>query len=45
MAKIDSIYDTLLQIFTLAQSEGIASYQAADRLAEQRLRKTDGADS
>jgi leucine dehydrogenase len=45
MAKIDSIYDTLLQIFTLAQSEGIPSYQAADRLAEQRLRKTDGADS
>jgi leucine dehydrogenase len=42
MAKIDSIYDTLLQIFTLAQSEGIPSYQAADRLAEQRLRKVDG---
>jgi len=42
MAKIDSIYNTLQQIFTLAQSEGIPSYQAADRLAEQRLRKVDG---
>lgn len=45
MAKIDSIYDTLLQIFAMARSEGIPSYQAADRLAEQRLRKADGADS
>lgn len=37
LAKTDAIYDTLLKIFTLAEREKIATYQAADRLAEERL--------
>jgi leucine dehydrogenase len=36
-AKVDAIYDTLLDIFRTAEAEGIATYQAADRLAEKRL--------
>jgi leucine dehydrogenase len=35
--KIDAIYDTLLRIFEIAAREKIASYKAADRLAEERL--------
>jgi len=37
LAKTDAIYDTLLKIFTLAEREKIPTYQAADRLAEERL--------
>jgi len=37
LAKTDAIYDTLSKIFTLAQQEKIPTYQAADRLAEERL--------
>jgi leucine dehydrogenase len=40
LAKTDAIYDTLLKIFTLAEQEKIPTYQAADRLAEERLRQT-----
>jgi len=36
LAKTDAIYDTLLKIFELAQREKIATYQAADRLAEEQ---------
>jgi leucine dehydrogenase len=36
-AQVDAIYDTLLDIFRTAEAEGIATYQAADRLAEKRL--------
>jgi leucine dehydrogenase len=36
LAKTDAIYDTLLRIFDLAQQEKIPTYQAADRLAEER---------
>ena len=36
-AKVDEIYDTVLDIFKTAESEGIPTYQAADRLAEKRL--------
>lgn len=36
LAKTDAIYDTLLKIFALAEQEKIPSYQAADRLAEER---------
>jgi len=36
LAKTDAIYDTLLKIFTLAEQEKIPTYQAADRLAEER---------
>jgi leucine dehydrogenase len=37
MRKAGEIYDTLLQIFQIAQDEGIATYVAADRLAERRI--------
>jgi leucine dehydrogenase len=37
LAKTDAIYDTLLKIFALAEQEKIPTYQAADRLAEERL--------
>jgi leucine dehydrogenase len=36
LAKTDAIYDTLLTIFAMAEREKIATYQAADRLAEER---------
>jgi leucine dehydrogenase len=39
LAKVDAIYDTLLRIFALAEREKIPTYQAADRLAEEMLRK------
>jgi leucine dehydrogenase len=35
--KVREIYDTLLDIFTLARAEGIPTYKAADQLAESRL--------
>ncbi len=38
-AKLDEIYDTVLAIFRTAAVERIATYKAADRLAEQRLQK------
>jgi leucine dehydrogenase len=37
MKKIDSIYDTLLNIYSLATRERIPTYQAADRIVEERL--------
>jgi leucine dehydrogenase len=39
LRKVDEIYDTTLRIFQSAQAEGIATSQAADRLAEHRLRR------
>jgi leucine dehydrogenase len=36
-AKVDEIYDTLLDIFRMAESEDIPTYKAADRLAERRF--------
>ncbi|MBA3240700.1 MAG: Glu/Leu/Phe/Val dehydrogenase [Acidobacteria bacterium] len=36
-AQVEEIYDTLLHLFALAQSEGVPTHVAADRLAEQRL--------
>jgi leucine dehydrogenase len=35
--KADEIYDTILKVFAIAKSEGIPTYLAADRLAEQRI--------
>ena len=35
--KVDEIYDTLLNIFQMAEVEGIPTSRAADRMAEQRL--------
>ena len=40
LAKTDAIYDTLLNIFELATREKIPTYQAADRLAEERWKPT-----
>ncbi|HUQ21110.1 MAG TPA: Glu/Leu/Phe/Val dehydrogenase family protein, partial [Gemmatimonadaceae bacterium] len=37
LKKADEIYDTVLGVFEIAKSEGIPSYEAADRLAERRL--------
>ena len=37
LAKTDAIYDTLLRIFAMADQEKIPTYQAADRLAEERF--------
>jgi leucine dehydrogenase len=39
LAKTDAIYDTLLKIFALAEQEKIPTYQAADRLAEERWQR------
>jgi len=36
-AKVDEIYDTVLDILSTADAEGIPTYKAADRLAEKRL--------
>jgi leucine dehydrogenase len=35
--KIDAIYDTILSIIRMSSEAGIPTYQAADRLAEERL--------
>ena len=37
MRKAGEIYNTLLQIFELADGEGIPTYRAADRVAERRI--------
>ncbi len=36
-AKAGEIYDTILRVFEIAKEEGLPSYRAADRLAEQRI--------
>jgi leucine dehydrogenase len=36
-AKVDAIYDTALNIFNIAATEGISTHKAADRLVEKRL--------
>ncbi|HEY0528491.1 MAG TPA: Glu/Leu/Phe/Val dehydrogenase [Gemmatimonadaceae bacterium] len=35
--KADDIYDTVLRVFDIAEAKKIPTYEAADRLAEQRL--------
>ena len=35
--KAGEIYDTILNVFSIAKRDGVPSYLAADRLAEQRL--------
>ena len=39
LEKIDEIYDTVLKVFKAAEAQGITPNQAADRLAEDRLRQ------
>ena len=36
--KADEIYDTVLGVYEIAKVDGIPTYQAADRLAERRLK-------
>jgi leucine dehydrogenase len=36
--KADEIYDTVLKVFSIAKHDRVPTYQAADRLAEQRIR-------
>lgn len=38
LRKADEIYDTILGVFEIAKQDGVPTYQAADRLAERRLR-------
>ena len=42
--KAGEIYDTLLRIFQISQKDGIPTYRAADRLAEQRVAAVAGLD-
>jgi leucine dehydrogenase len=42
MAKVTGIYDTVLRIFKSAEEEGITTNEAADRLAEDRLKHARG---
>src|SRR5690606_12420479 len=42
--KAGEIYDTILRIFEIARRDGIPSYQAADRLAEERIAAVAGLD-
>ena len=37
LAKVDEIYDTVLDILRTADAEGVPSYKAADRIAERRM--------
>jgi leucine dehydrogenase len=40
--KADEIYDTILKVFAIAKSQKLPTYQAADHLAEQRIRAVGG---
>jgi leucine dehydrogenase len=42
--KAGEIYDTLLRIFKISKQDGIPTYRAADRLAEQRVAAVAGLD-
>jgi leucine dehydrogenase len=39
LAKVSRIYDILLKVFQIAEERGIGTAEAADRLAEERIRK------
>lgn len=45
LRKIDEIYDTTLRIFESAQAQGLTTNKAADRLAEDRLRRAEKSNS
>ncbi|HXT48994.1 MAG TPA: leucine dehydrogenase, partial [Gemmatimonadaceae bacterium] len=38
LRKADEIYHTILGVFEIAKSDGIPTYEAADRLAERRVK-------
>jgi leucine dehydrogenase len=42
LRKADEIYETVLSVFRMAKSTGIPTYQAADRVAEQRINAVRG---
>jgi len=42
-SKVDNIYETVLRIYQIAGHENIPTYQAADRLAEQRIEQAKSA--
>lgn len=42
LRKADEIFDTTLGVFEIAKEQGIPTYQAADRLAERRLKAVVG---
>jgi leucine dehydrogenase len=37
MKKVEGIYDTIIRLFDIAKRDGIPSYKAADRMAEERI--------
>lgn len=37
MKKVEGLYDRLMEIFNIAERDGLPSYKAADRLAENRI--------
>lgn len=37
MKRVETIYDSITRIFAIAKRDGIPSYQAADRMAEERI--------
>ncbi|MEW9032156.1 MAG: Glu/Leu/Phe/Val dehydrogenase [Planifilum fimeticola] len=37
MKKVETIYDNVLRVFEIAKRDGIPSYKAADRMAEERI--------
>ncbi|SEN21611.1 branched-chain amino acid dehydrogenase [Lihuaxuella thermophila] len=37
MKKVEGIYDSILKVFEIAERDGIPSYKAADRMAEERI--------
>jgi leucine dehydrogenase len=36
--KADEIYETILRVFSIAKQDGVPTHEAADRLAEQRIK-------
>lgn len=42
LRKADEIYETVLSVFKLAKDTGIPTYEAADRVAEQRIQAVRG---
>ncbi|WP_010284537.1 branched-chain amino acid dehydrogenase [Bacillus timonensis] len=39
LKKVESLYDTIEKVIEIAKRDGIPTYQAADRLAEERIEK------
>lgn len=39
MKRVETIYDSITKIFAIAKRDGIPSYQAADRMAEERIER------